>query len=314
MPITYVKQLMYHGLITDVRHALEVLFALSIVLIIIGSIVLHNHQSIIDIYDGTSQFSRHFQGAVGFTLVISLPTLIDIILSLVCLQTWDDFQQPIEFSRIYVVSIFFLPNIFIYWQVIPEAIVDLVIFYQYMCLFFVVIYRLHTLSISQPKNSVIHAYPLRDVFWNSVITMLLAFGYKLSVHGILPDTIVWKGFYTAFLLFLQFITCMKFKPWFQFTWQTSKIVKNQLLLQNKIAFYTVMIGVIACTILTLVHTITFNYGFVYFPTRAQSFVGLEWFFASVLILWTSIRNFEIRKAELATEVSITQCHSVFYSS
>ncbi len=314
MPINFIRRIVYHGLITDARHCLHILLGLSVLLVVIGSAILdvhmdeadpdsvHHQNSLIVLY-GDDMYSRLFQGAVGFTIVIALPTVIDIALSLAYLQTWDEFQQPIEFARTSVIVIMFIPNFFIYWQVIPAAVVDLVMFYQYVCLFFILIYRIHTLSISQQKNTIVHAYPLRDLFVNCIFTIIIAFCYKLSMHDLIPGHYIWKGIYTAFLLLLQLITCFKLKPWFQFTWHVSKVVKNHSLLQNKTAFYAVMIGILVCTAMTLVHTATFDHEYVYFPESPPPFIAVEWLFGAALVMWTSVRNFEIRKTELATAVS-----------
>ncbi len=66
-----------------------------------------------------------------------------------------------------------------------------------------------------------------------------------------------------------------------------------------------MVGVFSCTTISLIHTVTFTLNYVYFPTRIESFIGIEWFFCSALVLWTSVRNFEIRKTELVTAVSVS---------
>ena len=298
--------------LTDARRCLFILLGTSILLVIIASVVVVDHMR--DTHDfqyeegnslvlyGGDIYSRMFSGAVAFTLIISLPTIIDIVLSQLYLHTWEDLQTPIEFVRLFMVTILFLPNVFIYFQVIPSAVIDLIMFCQYLCMFFALVYRIYTLStIPQKKDT--HIYPVQDLFVLSMIAMVTGFLYKLSTHEIIPGRGAWKAIYTTFLLLLQLITCTKLKPWFNFTWHISRVVKNHVLLTNKIAFSAVIFGIFICTAMTLIHVIAYPWEYIYFPQRTRAYIALEWFFCGVLLLWTSVRNFESRKAELATAVS-----------
>ena len=136
--------------------------------------------------------------------------------------------------------------------------------------------------------------------------MVSAFLYKLSTRKVISGESSWKAIYTSVLLLLQVATCFKLKPWFNFTWQISKVVKNHTLLQNKTAFYAVMTGIFTFTALTLVHTASYPWDYVYFPQSRRSYIALEWLFCGVLVCWTSVRNFEIRKTEIATAVSFVK--------
>ncbi len=315
------KHIIFRGIITDARHAMCVLMGLSVCYIGLAAYVLrgkHLHEVASDqesskqsaLYENDF-YSRLFQGAVAFTLIVALPTIMDIILSLIYLQSWEEIQQPIEVSRRYIFATIFVPNLFIYFKILPAALVDLTMFYQYLLVFFTLIYRIHTLSISQQKNTIVQAYPLRDMFLNCIGAMTMGFCYKIAVHGFLKHRITLKALYTFFLLVLQLLTCLKLKPWFNFTWQISKVVKNNIFLQNKIAFYSVMIGIITCVAMSIVDAITFHYEYIYFPASSKSFIAIEWLFCALLVFWTSVRNFEVIKIQIDTTVS--SCHLSNYS-
>ena len=133
--------------------------------------------------------------------------------------------------------------------------------------------------------------------------MLLGFCYKLSVHHKLPGKLIWKSFYTAFLLIFQLFTCLKLKPWFNFIWHLSIIVSNDTLLQNKVAFFAVMSGIVTCTAMSIIDAITFNESYIYFPKSSKSFFIVEWWFCLLLVSWSSIKNFELLKTQISTAVS-----------
>ncbi len=306
-----IKNAIFQGLITDVRHCLHLLMGLAVLFVILAGYILRDHlhevagksQPSSTLYDNDI-YSRLFHGGIEFTLIVSLPTIIDMTLSVIHLQTWQELQQPIEFARRYIFTVIFVPNCFIYWKLMPAALIDLIMFFQYLLVFYTLIYRIHTLSISQQKSKVIQAHPLRDLFINCIATMTMGFCYKLSTHGFLPNKLAWKTFYTAFLLLLQILTCLKLKPWFNFTWQLTKVVKNNALLENKIAFYSLMAGILTCTVMSLVDAITFKQAYIYFPASENSFIAVEWIFCVLLLCWTSVRNYEILKFQLAATVSI----------
>ncbi len=292
---------------------------LAVFYVIIGSIVLQGHlHEVAENNEATDNllytndfYSRIFQGAVAFTLVVSIPTIMDILLSLNYLQTWEELQTPMEFARRCILYIVVVPNFFIYWEVMPVALVDLIMFFQYLLVFYTLIFRVHTLSMNQQKANNVAAYPLRDLFVNCIVTMTMGFCYKLATHGKLPGRTIWKGLYTAFLLLFQLLTCMKLKPWFSFTWQLSKVVKNDILLQNKVAFFAVMAGIVACTAMSIIDAITFEYAYIYFPKSSKSFIAVEWWFCALLVSWSSVKNFELLKTQIATAVSILFVQSIY---
>ncbi len=297
----------------DARQYLHFLIYFSLLLIFVGSFIVddkHLHHQLTDTNFNTFQLYQNkenghlFHHAIGFSIVISLPTLIDIVSCLFSssLQfTWSDLLQPIEFTRNYIVAILLMPNVFIYWHVIPSIIIDLVIFYQYICLLFVFIYRIQTLSIGGIVQQQIHATTkrLRDMFVISNITILVAFGFKLSSYSLLPSRLIWKGLYITFLLLLHIIAILKIKPWSYW-----KMIHNPLLLQsNKATLYVVMACITTCTILTLVHVVTVAYDYVFFPHNLISYIIIEWFYGFVLLSWTSLRIYDMRISELTTLVS-----------
>ncbi len=301
---------------TDARHVMHVLMGLSLFFIFLGSLILRGHLH--EVVGGAEEssnstalyadnfYSKFYQAAVAFTLIVSLPTILDMFLSACYLQSKDELKQPMEIARRNIFSIIFIPNIFIYFNILPPALIDLVMFYQFLLVFFVLIYRIHSLSMSQQKDKIIHAYPLRDLFLNCIATMTMGFLYKISTHGFISGRFIWKFFYTVFLLLFQLLTCLKLKPWFNFTLQLSKVVKNDILLQNKIAFFAVMTGIVTCTCMTIFDAITFNYQYIYFPKSSDSFIAVEWIFCVLLVLWTSIRNFEVLQSHITTAVSCYQ--------
>ncbi len=310
--VSIFEHMVYHGLIIDARHCLHILLSLSVLAVVLGSVILSDHMNETDNHQyqeesrlalyGDDMNSRLFDSAVAFTLIIALPTIVDIVLNIFFLHTWEDLKQPIEFTRLFIVTVLFVPNFFIYWQVIPAVLVDLVMFCQYLCLFFALIYRIYTLSSPTQQMKILHAYPLRDLFIICLLTLASAFFFKLSTHNIISGRLAWKYLYTSLLLLLQVITCFKLKPWFNFTWHISKVLKNNFLLQNKTAFYAVMGGILISTAMTVAHAVTFENEYVYFSQKSESYIAIEWLFGGVLLVWTSVRNFEIRKTELATAV------------
>ncbi len=307
-----VQHIIFYGFIKDARHSMHVLMCLSVFLIIIAGITLRGHLTQVAgdsenyhhsaLYDN-DVYSRLFQGAVAFTLIVALPTIFDMILSAMYLQTWEDLQQPIEFARRYIFAIIFIPNFFIYFKILPAVLVDLTMFFQYLLIFYTLIYRIHTLSMSQQKQVIVLAYPLRDLFINCIVTMIMGLCYKFSVYGIIANKPVWKALYTICLLIFQLLTCLKLKPWFNFTFQLSKVIKNDKLLQNKIAFYAVMFGILVCTGMTIVDVVSYNYEIMYFPKHSNGFIAVEWLFCFLLVAWTSVRNFEVLKTQIVTAVS-----------
>ena len=148
---------LFYGYIHDARHGMHILMGLAIFFVIVGSIALHGHlHEVAENNEATESmlytndmYSRFFHGAVGFTLVISIPTILDMILSVSFLQTWEELQTPVEFTRRCIFLIIIVPNFFIYWDVIPVALIDLIMFFQYLLVFYILIFRIHTLSISQ---------------------------------------------------------------------------------------------------------------------------------------------------------------------
>jgi hypothetical protein len=301
--------------ISDARDYLYVLLGLCLSVIVVGSFVLRNHLDEDEQHNefqhgaqlalyGDDSHSRQFLGAVSFTLIISLPTIIDLCLSLLFLTTFKQLRQSMEFSRIFIILVIFIPNIFIFWRVVPAPLVDLIIYCQYVSIYFALIYRLYTLSTATQNSSMTaHVYPVRDVFVMSICAILLGFLFKLSTHGLIAGRFTWKVLYTVSLVLLECVTCLKLKPWFNFTWRISKVVKNHILLRNKISFLAAIFGIVAGSAMTVAHLVTFNEEFVYFPRNTRSFIAQEWLFCAVLIFWTAVRNFDIRKSQVITEVS-----------
>ncbi len=308
------KHAIFGGFFTDARDSMHLLMALALFFVVIGGIILRDHLNEIDESEKTPTrselyannfYSQVFQSAVGFTLVVSLPTIIDMVFSIFYLPSHEVLHQPMEFSRRNIFAIIFIPNVFIYCKILPAGLIDLVMFYQYLLVFFVLIYRVHSLSISQQKDKIVQAYPLRDLFLNCIVTMTMGFLYKLSTHDFVPGRFIWKYLYTIFLLLFQLLTCLKLKPWFNFTLQLTKVVKNDVLLQNKIAFFAVMTGILTCTCMSVFDAITFHYRYIYFPKSSDSFIAVEWIFCVLLVMWTSVRNFELLQSHITTGVSNT---------
>ncbi len=280
------------------------LMSFSVILLLLGSYMLRDELRETDtqnVYDGDF-YSRLFYRAIEFTLIVSLPTIIDMTLSVVHLQTWEELQLPIEFSRRYIFTVIFIPNCLIYWEVMPAVLIDLTMFFQYLLVFYTLIYRIHTLSINQQKGA-IQAFPLRGLFISCIGCMLSGFFYKLANYQLVHGKKAWKLMYTLFLLLLQALTCLKLKPWFNITLQFSKVLTNHALSQNRVPFYSLMVGILTCTTLTVTDAITFNQSYIYFPVSGDSLAIIEWLFCIMLVTWTSVRNFDNLKDQILTRVS-----------
>lgn len=312
---------------TDARLGLEILLVLSAIVIIVTAIIVfcvtpaserHDLHHIIDsntfatfshgegiVFDSSDDaHGRLFAQAIVLTLVIAFPSVIDRMLTFFLLKRpLTAFGEPMEYTLLYIIRIIALPNLFIFFQLVPVSVIDLVMFCQYLCVFFSLVYRIFTLASIQPKLSI---QPVSDLFALGIFTLIAACLYKLSTCQIIRGKLALKASFTLSLLVLQALTCYKIMPWFNFSLQRSKLVKNHLLLQNKIAFSAVMIGLGVCVLLTVLHVILFPFDYVYFPTNIQSFVTFQWTWCVVLISWKIITNFEMRKVEYATAVSRLQ--------
>jgi hypothetical protein len=261
----------------------------------------------LDLYDNVI-----FMDAIKFVLIVCLPALIDLILSFCLLRRYDNLcEHPRECALLYLLTIFMIPNFLIYLQVMPREILDFIMFAQYVCIFYGLVYRIYTLSTTL---KIVPLYPLREIMLSVFLTILSAFLYKLSVHHILPhsEEQTFKAIYTFFLFTLHIITCFfKLRPWFNITWQMSQVVKNHHLLQNKTAFYAVMSGILVGCVITVVHLATYDLSYVFFPQTGNSYIVLEWLFGALCVIWTATRSFEIKKSNLATLVRVFQEFVVF---
>ena len=319
----------------DLRSGLRSLMALSAILIIIASVVLspsiygcdkqngedhnynygdgnqsHNPESALF---GEDKYSRMFVYGLAFSISVALPSIIDIFMSFFLLRIQDHMDSsasmklPREYTRICIIFTIVVPNALLLAQVIPPIVVDLVMFCQFIIISFAIVYRIFSLATTQKRD--IPICELREIFLASLLTLILAFFYKLSLHNVIPQSgsLAWKHSYTIALLLLETMTVFKLKSWLRQTKKLAKIVgsanQSKELCGQKFTFYSLMLCVLISLGFTVTHIITYPLEYIYFPRNTDCYIAIEWLLCAFLLEWIAIRDYEVRKSEIATTVN-----------
>lgn len=314
-PFMYVRYLFRKELAifrSNAQFSLQALLLIAVGAIAICGSILHKHMdksnkneyeehNDLELY-GDDRNSKLFKEVVTFILIVSLPIVIDTFMSYLFLQREDNhWRRPREYTCLYMMLVLIVPNFFIYLQLIPTGIIDFIMFCQYILSYYALIYRIYSLTTTL---KIVPTCPLRDMFFLAILAIFMGFFYKLATHNVIAGEEAFKALFTIALIVLQLLTCHKLQPWFNLSSHFANVVKNHNLMQNKTAFYAVMGGIILNSLVTVVHLATYEKNYIYFPRYSGCYVALEWLFCLMLISWTAIRSFEIKKSDLATAVSL----------
>ena len=287
----------------DAKNALRITLCVSLILIIITSSLSglygrhdDRHEDHGSLYDGENHMARLFQYAVLFTLCISLPVYIDIAMTFFSSQLQEDLLNSRDYGRLIVLVTITIPNLFIALKVIPSMTVDFVMYCQYAMLYLTVVYRIYTLSSVQ---KIVCFCSMREIFLLVNISILFAFLYDLAIHDVIPGRKVFKSLFIIFMVLSQCVAMYKIHKWCQLSSRISEVLRKHSIP----SFGTVValaIAVVFSIVVMIVQAISFEYDYMFFPMKFESYVGIEWSYGFALLFWTAIRNFEVRKSEVGT--------------
>ena len=215
----------------------------------------------------------------------------------------------VEYCRRYVMYILLIPNILIFFQVLPSSVVDLVFFYQYLSLYFITLFRMYTLSTAERK---VTFQALSSVFYSIAISAGFAFLYKLSLHGLITGLEFYKALYQIFLLLSIALGAWKVKKWFQLHLQLHRILRpqHQSGTTKPLPFALLIATFFIISILAIANIVTYQHEMVFFSLYIDSYVAIECFYIFILLIWNSYRNISVVRAEHTFQVSL---HPFFLS-
>ena len=251
----------------EMRSGIRLLMILSAILITIASILLspsvithnngrdqhsfrygngnNNHNPEYALF-GNDKYSRMFVYGLSFSIIVALPSIVDLIISFFFLRVQDHIDSsvsaklPREYTRICIIFTIVIPNFLLFIEILPPIIIDYVMFCQYIIISFAIVYRIFSLTTTQHRELPIGE--LYGVFIMNIITLLFAFGYKLSLHNVINHDAAHplKHAYTSSLMIVQILTVLKLRSWLYQTNKLAKIIsgtnQNKELSDQKLVF------------------------------------------------------------------------------
>lgn len=311
--LQFIKEEFQH----DGRYSLQLMMLLFFISFIIMSAMLvqqppsqqgdiaHNHD--VHPYNAKGDFSHLgmvFNYALIFSLAMATIIVVDSVLCLFFIGRVD--ASPtiaiIEFCRRHVFYIVGVPNILIFFGVFPASVIDLVQYYQFIALYFVTLFRMYTLSTAQQQRMVSFS-AMRDVFYASFASAVMAFLYKLSIHNFIGGMLVYKVLYMAFMVIALILGGLKLRVWFQLNTRLDEIMARYAQTSSRLSFFGLLLSFILICATMILNVVTFNQEMVFFPAYHHSYVFIEWMFCGFILSWNGHHNFELLKAELSIKVS-----------
>ena len=295
LPIWLLIKIWRYG--KDPKHSLKFIWIISAILIFITERINHAEGRVNDhvnesVYDGHDKEAREFMFALLFSIIVSVPIACDC--------WWSAFVEEIDqndrdLGRQYALMTISIPNLLIYTKVIPQGVIDLVIFYQFISIFNLIIYQIFNVSS-------MHKLPIYCSFtqiYCSLITLcIIAFFYNLSEHGTIPGMIYIETIFALFIVIGQLYVCYRIRAWIVLSMRLQGVSEN-----DKSIYITLLIVLGFTVIIGFINLITMRSNLVFFPVQVESYVFFEWFYIGILLLLSSIRNLEVRKSEVDLLVS-----------
>lgn len=289
----------------DARHSLRLASVVCAIMAITSSLVVfylgeRDYRIHHSIYETHSEKMVLFQYLVYFSLAISLPVALDMIMTFFFTESnFEEMIQPRDFSRRFMLLIITLPNIFIATELIPGTCVDIVMYYQFTLSYLVIVYRLYSLSSAQ---KVISFSPLRDIFLLLMLSNFAGFLYDLSLHNIIGGRMAWKIVFSVSMILSQVATLFKVAHWLKFSNRIFAAATNQQK-SSKGTLYGLLLAIVMSVCMIVIYLVWYNQEVLFFPKHFESYYALEAIFCFILLIWTAVRNFEVKKSENATKVS-----------
>lgn len=261
-----------------------------------------DHRVAGQLYTSDSKFVYFYQASILYSLSVSLAAFIDVMMMVVFLR--KDIEQKgipvIEFIRRFILFILAAPNVLIYYEILPANVIDMVLFLQFLAMYYVLMYRLYTLSSAQ---KVVPFNQLRDIFYSNNLAAYTGFLYKLSLHDLILGKPVFKALFTICIVFSIFFALRKILLWFQFNNRISEVYDKHAKRSTRLSFLGLMVAMSFNVTLAIMHLIYYTEENVFFPNNFKSYMALSWLHCFIAMVYNAFRNFELIKSDFATMVS-----------
>jgi hypothetical protein len=230
-----------------------------------------------------------------------LPPALDMVLTFLFLggSAHLNLHVPRELARLFVLLIVAVPNIFILLDLVPQQVVYFVMLCQYVCLDFTIVYRVYSMTTSQKD---VPLGPLRPVLGLSMLVVVSGFMYLLSQQELVSGAIVWKGVYTSALVVLHGWTLYSVRSWLHLSSRIFEVLAQRRIATQRATFMALLVGYVLGATILIGHLAMYQSGGVFFSSNAHVQSALEWAFAIGTLIWTTVRNLEVRKSEIDTMV------------
>lgn len=289
----------------DARYSLRFALLLCSVLAILGIVIVHffgetDYRLHHTLYESHNRKQLVFQYAIMFSLVVSLPVILDMAMTYFTTKDSQEFMHPREFSRRFVMVTIVVPNIFIASKVIPAGNVDLIMYYQFCLCYLTMVYRLYTLTSAQ---KVVCFSTLKEIYGFVILSAILGFLYELTIHNVIQGRHPLRVMFAISMVLSQLMAAWKVTTWLK-TFTRISSASSQNIQTSRATMYALIFALLICLIMMFVHLIGYDEDVMFFPGHFESYYCLEWVFSFTLLIWTTLRNFEVRKSEISIRVRL----------
>ncbi len=258
-----------------------------------------------------------FMAVVYISIIVSIPIVVDTIFSFFIELAGTNSNEK-EMVRSFVLLVISLPNLLLYMKIFSPSVIDLIVFYQFMCIFQLAIFIILKISARQ---KILLFVSFTNVSMAMIAIGVCAFYYNLSCHKLIPGEVAWRAIFSSSLVVVMLYAGYKISSWISFTplftWLRNRFSSccngslhksGQGIIVDSVenGVYSAILLILFCSIMAaLANIATFEHNHVFFPSSLTSCIAFEWYFVVMLIMASAIRNFQVRNSEVFFAVSIT---------
>jgi hypothetical protein len=233
-----------------------------------------------------------------FSLVMSLPIVLDLIM------TRTIFVLESDFIRRFIVVVVVVPNALIYLSVVAEQSIRLIVYYQYLLIFLVLVSKLHNFLSTEKYVTLFH---IRRVFGLVALSMVFAFLRSVADCGnIIQGSGAWRIVTLLVAVLAHLMSLYQIRHWLQDKQRLATIMQ-QVGRGKEVFFATVMI-LFLLFFIVLSDLLNINNDLFFFSENSKSLVIVEWFFVGIVLVKSTLHSYQQHKKIFDTSVS-SDCSS-----
>jgi hypothetical protein len=204
-----------------------------------------------------------------------------------------------EMVRYFILMVISFPNVLLYFSILSSSIVDLLVLYQFMCIFQLAI--LVVLKVAA-KQKILLFCSFTNISMAMIGVCCLGFYYNLACHQLIPGEVAWKAIFGTSLIAVTVYAGFKIRGWLTHIPLFSS--EGNALDPAERGIYFMLLTILGCSSLAvLINMAIFHDDVVFFPRTIKSCVAFEWYFVLMTIFVSSTRNFQVRNSEVFLAVS-----------